>query len=505
MRTSEGLLTDVRLSNTTRFRTRAGIHLTPELIKGFTIKYLLSQYDDPQPIPAFHEDLWDICTRNSKYIAIAAPRGFAKTTAVTHTLSLACALFQLKRNIVIISETLPLSKLLLGNIKKELQENDQLIKDFEITGFVKDTETEIIVQVGSGKTATKFRIAAKGSGASVRGMSWLSMRPDLIICDDMEDDEMVFNADRREKYRHWFLNALVPATSVSGHIRVVGTILHFDSLLERLLNNEKWNSARFAAHDLNWQEFLWGDYKGKEFLSDLYGMYVSDGNPDGYFQEMLNIPMSPSNSYFKGRDFLPITKPEESLTYYVGVDLAISQKTRADYSAFVVAGLNSTGILKVVDVIRGRMDGPEILETIFELQQRYNPDLFFIESDKIAKSLGGILSVMQNERGIYIGLPDTPINPSADKAQRARPIQARMRQGMIQFDMGSEWFPMMQEEMIRFLKGKNDDMVDGLSMIGLGLARLSPAATAEETEYEKYQDEKREAIEYDGRSSICGY
>lgn len=505
MRTSESLLTDVRLSTATRFRTRVGIHLTPELIRGFSIKYLLAQYDDPQPIPTFHEDLWDICTRSSKYIAIAAPRGFAKTTAVTHTLTLACSLFRLKRNTVIISETLPLAKLLLGNIKKELQENDQLIKDFEVTGFVKDTETEIIVQLGTGKDSTKFRIAAKGSGASVRGMSWHSMRPDLIICDDMEDDEMVYNADRREKYRHWFLNALVPATSVSGHIRVVGTILHFDSLLERLLNNARWSSARFAAHDLAWTEFLWGEYKGKEFLEDLYGMYVSDGNPDGYFQEMLNIPMSPSNSYFKGRDFLPITKPSEPLTYYVGVDLAISLKSRADYSAFVVAGINNAGVLKVVDVIRERMDSAEILETIFELQQRYSPDMFFIESDKIAKAIGPILDTMQVERGIYIGLPEKPISPSADKAQRARPIQARMRQGMIQFLMEAEWFPMLQEEMIRFLKGKHDDMVDALSMIGLGLAKLSPAQTVEEIEDEKYQEDKREIIDYDGRSIICGY
>ena len=60
-------------------------------------------------------------------------------------------------------------------------------------------------------------------------------RPGLIVGDDMENDEIVMNRDRRLKFKRWFYGALLPALSDKGKIRLVGTILHLDSLLENLM------------------------------------------------------------------------------------------------------------------------------------------------------------------------------------------------------------------------------------------------------------------------------
>ena len=81
--------------------------------------------------------------------------------------------------------------------------------------FLKDTETDIIVQFTDGHT---FRIIAKGAEQKLRGLLWNGSRPDIIICDDMENDELVLNKDRREKMRRWFYSAFIvcPVTGLFG-------------------------------------------------------------------------------------------------------------------------------------------------------------------------------------------------------------------------------------------------------------------------------------------------
>jgi len=64
------------------------------------------------------------------------------------------------------------------------------------------------------------------------------------------------NKERREKFRNWFQKALVPCMSDNGKIIVVGTILHMDSILERLLNDPNWLTARYAAHNEDFQKYF---------------------------------------------------------------------------------------------------------------------------------------------------------------------------------------------------------------------------------------------------------
>ena len=88
-----------------------------------------------------------------------------------------------------------------------------------------------------------------------------------------------------------------------------------------------------------------------------------------------------------------------------------------------------------------------------------------------------------------------------DKMQRARSIQARMRAGGVRFDTEADWFPALQEQMLRFPRGAHDDYVDMLSWAGLLMDRLRNANTPEEDD----DEERWNTQEYVGRSVICGY
>lgn len=495
--------------------------LNADLIYGFTTSLLLSRFDSPKPTPEFHWELWDLFTREDRQVAIAAPRGHAKSTAITHTCTLASVLFRERDFVLLVSDTESQAIQFLGDIKKELQENTDLIEAFGVKRFVKDTEADIIVEFDDG---VQFRIIAKGSEQKVRGLKWRNKRPNLVIGDDLENDEIVMNEDRRLKFRQWFFNALIPVGSDDCIYRVVGTILHMDSMLERLMpewgakttetdgirhwttKESSWTSIRYQAHNDTYDMLLWPEKFPKKRLLEIRQTYIDQGFPEGYAQEYLNYPIDEENAFFRKTDFIPITE-EEHLEYYVGGDLAISEKDTRAYSVFVIAGMNSSGILKIVDVIRARIDSKEIVDELFAIHHRYNPEAFFIEKENIARSIGPFLTEQQHQTGVYLNISeDTLIVPTQDKMKRAQPIRARARAGTVQVDTEAFWYEPFITELLQFPRGVYKDQVDALAMIGLGLAKMSVVPTSQELEDMEYEDERKEsAIDYATRESITGY
>lgn len=55
--------------------TAPKVKLNAEVIKGFVGTCLIKRFDDASQIPKFHEEMWELCTSDSKFVAIGAPRG----------------------------------------------------------------------------------------------------------------------------------------------------------------------------------------------------------------------------------------------------------------------------------------------------------------------------------------------------------------------------------------------------------------------------------------------
>jgi predicted phage terminase large subunit-like protein len=302
----------------------------------------------------------------------------------------------------------------------------------------------------------------------------------------------------------------------------VGTILHMDSFLERQMPPEKadglkrgplsvalikpdslWASARFAAHDGDFSHVLWPAKFTRERLEAIRRDYTERGFPEVYAQEYLNQPIDESTSFFRREDFLPIREEDrvERLRYYAAIDFAITQKERADFTVIAVAGLDRHGFVHVVDIRRGRWDALQIIDEMFSVQERYQPDLFTTESGAIEKALGPFLKAEMHKRGVYVNL--NPMTPTKDKQSRARSLQARMRAGGVRFDTLADWYPTMQNELLRFPRDVHDDQVDALAWIGLTLDQLIEPPTDEEL-LDEYYDEM-ERVEPMGRSLLTGY
>ena len=501
--------------------------LNSDVMEGFVNSVLRKNFDKPAPTPDFHKEIWDLVTSVSKQVAIAAPRYHAKSTAVTHAYTLASVLFRESRYVLIVSDTVTQAVQFLGDIKKELLENDDLRSLFGVKEFPKDTEDDLIVELEDGWT---FRIQAKGSEQKLRGLKWANLRPDLIIGDDMENDEIVMNKDRRQKFKRWFYGALIPCVSSTGKIRIVGTILHLDSLLENLMpasqlsshrgvkslikedlkeyssNVLPWRSVKYRAHTDDFKSLLWPEMKSAAEFRMQKDDYVRQGLADVYSQEMLNIPLDITDTFFKKTDFVPIKEEDrkKNLVYYATCDLAVSQSQKADYSAFVVGGMDEDGRLYCKHVIKQRMDALEIVDTILMIQKIYKPVLFGLEQGTIQKAIGPYLNEEMLKRGEFINT--VLLKPSGDKLTRARSIQARMRSGACKFDKDAEWYQGFEDELLRFPRDKHDDQVDAWAYLGLMLDRMWEAPTdkeLEEEEYEAYIHENN--LNVSGRSLTCGY
>lgn len=499
-------------------------------IEGFVGSCLLKGFDGQLQIPDCHREWWKLCTSHNKFVAIAAPRGHAKSTGITLSYTLACALFRERSFILLVSDTETQACLFLGQLKAELQENEIIVNTFGVkrndkneVQFLKDSESDIIVEFTDGH---RCRIMAKGSEQKLRGLLWNGKRPDLIICDDLENDEIVMNKDRRDKFKRWFNGALLPCRSANGIVRIVGTILHMDSMLENLMpkDNSKdtiiedlrmfgqkrvgaWVSVKYRAHNDDFSKILWPAKWSADGLRAERASYIHQGLGDVYSQEYLNIPLDEANAFFRKNDLVPLMLEDKKkkLNYYITADLAISEKERADYSAFVVGGIDEGGILQVRNVIRERMDGQTIVETMLALQRTYNPIVFGVEETQISKAIGPYLREAMYKSNTFLNL--VPLKPSRqDKITRARSIQARLRAGAVKFDKSGDWYDTLESEMLRFPRDKHDDQVDALAYLGLMIDTFIEAPTKEEEDEEEYLREMQESGYNDsGRSEITGY
>lgn len=513
--------------------------LTAEIISGFVGSVLAKRFEGATASPQFHHELWGYACSDHQFVAVAAPRGHAKSTAGTIAYGLAELLFRNSRFLVIVSDTEAQAQMFVEAMKSELSENEDLVELFGIKKddkgkvvFPKDTATDVIVECSDGYT---FRIIGKGAEQKMRGLNWNGTRPDLIIIDDLENDELVMNKDRREKLRRWVSGALLPAKSPKGKIRMWGTILHMDSQLNRYMPQDGgkfvlddgikvyeewpdkrvrgWLAVKYRAHNPNMDSILWPDRFPKKHWITTREAYSNEGILDVYSQEYLNNPIDESVAYFKRGDLTPMSEEERTdirnnrkpLKYYCSIDLAIAETEKADYSAFVIAGVDENRHMFITNIIRERIDAREIVDTILALHKAYQFEAIGIEEMMISKSIGPFLREEMLNQNIFPQIVKMK-HRGKDKIQRARSMQGRLRAKTVKFDKQADWYPALESEMIRFPRDKHDDQVDALAYLGLLLDEVIEAPTVSQLEEEEYIDELRTTGYLEvGRSRICGY
>ena len=430
--------------------------------------------------------------------ADAAPRGEAKSTLVTRLFSLWTVITGAKKFIVIAMDSIDQAYPMLEAIKAELEFNPRLKTDFpEMCGQGR------VWQAGTIVTASNVKIQVFGSGKKMRGMVHGAFRPDLAILDDIENDEMVRNPDQRDKLEMWLKQTVLPLGAVGTKFDVIyiGTILHYDSVLSRTLNNLFWSTRKFKAMkrwpdrmDLwdRWEELYRNDgavvaeafYQANKDEMErgavtswaargvlaLMKIRARDGHAT-FDSEYQNDPVSgdaaPFASALKYWTELP-----GDLIYFGALDPSLGKAGASrDPSAIIVGGYHrSTGKLYIVEAqIKKRL--PDlIIEDVIRLHQQYRCKLWFIETVQFQEFLKDELVKRSAARGLPV--PARAVKPITDKLLRIETLQPHMANGLILLHAGQTT---LEQQFRHFPMADHDDGPDAVQMLWAGaLANSAP-------------------------------
>lgn len=262
---------------------------------------------DPITDPTSGEDtVWDSAV-------YAYPRGHGKTATLVFGLVLyaLCEWRELEAFggrppfVVICQDSFTGARDQVLNVRDELETNEAIRRDYGdlVTGSGRWTQADFETNEGA-------RVKGVGALGPVRGLMRRGRRPNLILIDDLENDQDVMNPELRNKLHRWLVGALIPTGIEGERITIaVGTILHDDAVLSRLLDgkrddSEEWLKRRFAARmderghpDPEGTRILWPEYWTLQKLEKARRRI----GPQAFAREFQNEPLADESSLFQLR------------------------------------------------------------------------------------------------------------------------------------------------------------------------------------------------------------
>lgn len=306
-----------------------------------------------------------------EHIAFILPRGFSKTTLV-NAMNLRDALYQAEDFFLYVSESAPHAERQLGTVKFELDDNEGLPNNdvvIHLFGNHKPSRQSALKWTENYvETLKGVMIGAVGRGGQIRGFGKRAKRPGKIVFDDIEDEDSVASDTQRKKDSHWFFNSAVPAKRRRGRCLAIGTILHTDAILNKLMKSREWTCVRFGAIDKQ-GDALWSFMMTLEQVKEKQIAAAEVGETPGFFMEYMSEYRVDSARLFPLSKMIYVHKGLENfVAVALALDPAISEAGTADFCAFGVVGIEAGGYKHCIDYFgRQGLGADEQVDKFFEL------------------------------------------------------------------------------------------------------------------------------------------
>ena len=223
-----------------------------------------------------HQRIFECIARGARgrQVGILAPRGSGKSVSMAVIYPLHCIFYHYAYEAL---EMQPYHFIIIISKSEDMAtERVQSIKN-------KILSDEYFSHLASGRGVKRFlcnsdkiQVRPKGRGGQIRGSLFESHRPDLIICDDLDDPETVRNPDVRAKDQLWFDSDLMYAGNQVGsrtNYLHIDTLKHAESTANLLRDRVKWETMLFKAiehpadlwhptHEAQWRlwEHIYNDH-----------------------------------------------------------------------------------------------------------------------------------------------------------------------------------------------------------------------------------------------------
>lgn len=409
------------------------------------------------PLAPFQYELLDLLAdKKVEQLVVTAFRGSGKSTLAGLALPLWAALGEQERRfIVLAARTQTQARLMMRNIRYELEHNYALKADFQIRVDESDEwrqDSLIIEPYGT-------RILALSYGASIRGIKHRDRRPDLVIIDDIEDIESVKTLESRDKLYEWLTSDVLPVGDLGTKYVIVGNLLHRDSVMMRLKKQ-----SHKPKSSLCYREYPLVGANGRSLWPVKY--------PADAIQKMKRQVRS--HNAWQREYLLRIVRDEgqivteDQLRFYdelpqdlmggdiVGVDLAISSNQTADYTAMVPVSVRGSGetleIYVLTPIVNAKLSGSEIFEYVAQLNTLLQGPTFYVESNGFQQI---VVEELQRRN-----IPVEAIVSTHDKRARLMSVAHLFKNGRIYFPRKES--KKFTTQLLGFGSERHDDLVDAL-------------------------------------------
>jgi len=377
-----------------------------------------------------HYELWEELDKmflqdEFDKIEIAWPRGTAKTTVADFALSVWLHCYKKSTYTLVAGKTESDSVAFISQTRQAFEENEYLI-----AGFGKLIKpNDYTVNKLELELSNKTKIQAISSTSSMRGRKYGSSRPDAIIADDYQSRADIITLDsRNKKYNTWIEDAGYAGDEAvyragvkikqATKFIVLGTILHKDCYMSRLLLNKDYKHILKRAVDFDvdeyfhsglWEEFykIYFDDKLKDSVSDAKEFYFQNekamhyttvwddkydclklaidyfNNSIAFKQEMMNDASKIGDKWFKSiktQSSIEIEAHTFEKTMLV-CDPASSVSIKSDYTALCVGSVADNDFSYIRKGILERLNFDDFCSRVIGLLKVYT-DITHISVEK---------------------------------------------------------------------------------------------------------------------------
>lgn len=397
-----------------------------------------------------------------KIVTITAFRNSAKSTLCSLVLPIWGIVGKLKKkHVVIVCQTQTRARETLANVRAELERIGILVNDYQPREGKTDKwseDTIIIPKYGA-------KISTISISESIRGLRYLQYRPDLVICDDLEDVPSCQSYENRKKLWQFVNGELIPAGDKNTKYVFIGNKVHNDSLMMKLkaaIESGKMKGVyrEYPLVDKNGNIAWPGKFPDQTSIDDLKKNYASEID---FLREQMLLILPDGDAIVKPEDIhyykdLPLEKPDYTI---ISIDPAFSEGTNSDKTAITVLNIyKGDDRLKiyVTRLINKKLSTAELInevKLVISSVHEYTPLKVFVEEVSAQKTLVEMLQFANiPAEGVSIG--------GKDKGIRLSAILPWIKNGQILFPITG-----MEElinQMLYFGTERYDDAVDALTL-----------------------------------------
>lgn len=362
--------------------------------------------------------------------------------------------------LVLVSKSEDSADRLLADLQAELEFNQRYINDFG------EQMKEGNWAEGEFTTLDGYYFTSIGRGQSPRGLKNKSRRPDYIIIDDIDDDEMVRNEQRVSKATEWVLSALFGAMEAGrGRFIMVGNRIAKNSVLSKIIERPGVYHTKVNILDRDGKPTWKENYTAAE-VAEMRQM-MGERN---FQKEYMNNPTT-EGSVFRAKDIrygkmLQLKEYRQLICY---TDPSFKNSATADYKATMLVGKTPDGHFHLIKAYADQTSVSQMIAWHYDVMDYVDgkvPVLYFMESNFMQDLMLDEFKKVGNAVGHHV-----PIRGDArkkgDKFARIEAMQPLFERGLVVFNEKEKNSPGMQvleEQLLMFEKGgrAHDDAPDAL-------------------------------------------